>query len=282
MGLIEKIKKISSKYPKWYIWFVLQKNPFRVITSPLRGSPDFIVFGVPKAGTTALDRYLRQHPEICMASRKEVHFFNKDLHYSQGLFWYSSFFPIRGSKCTSGEVTPDYMYHPDVPKRILKDFPKTKLIAILRNPTDRAYSHYQYIKRTGRESLTFEEAIDAEPSRINEEKKKNVFDGDNIRKYSYLDRGIYVDQLKHWMKFFPKEQFLIIKNEELDEDINGTMNKIFRFLNVSPKIITDKKRYFVGEYSPMKIETRRKLIEFYKEHNKRLSEFLGIDLDWDK
>ena len=276
------IKRYFDKHPKYYIWLILQNNPFRVITSPWRKLPEFIIFGCARSGTVALNRYLNQHPDIKMASRKEVHFFNKRSHYKQGQYWYRSFFPIKifKKKSISGEATPDYIFNPDVPKRIKKMMPHIKLIVVLRNPIDRAYSHYHYMVRTKRENLSFEEAIKLEEERIRDEKERKIFDGDHYRRYSYLERGKYAEQLKNWMNFFPKECILIIKNEDLEKNLEMTLKKNFDFLDVSHVTISNTQKFNVGKYPQMKEETRLKLISYFKEHNKKLEEFLETEFNW--
>tara|TARA_B110000196_G_C21027665_1_gene605996 strand:+ start:132 stop:989 length:858 start_codon:yes stop_codon:yes gene_type:complete len=280
--IIQKIKKYSDEHQKYYIWLILQKNQFRTITSPWRKLPEFIIIGCARSGTVALNKYLNQHNDIEMASRKEVHFFNKDIHYEQGLNWYKSFFPIKifNKKIISGEATPDYIYNPKVPKRIKKILPNVKLIVVLRDPIDRAYSHYHYMKRTGRENLTFEDAIKGEEDRIGNERKLEKFDGDNYRRYSYLDRGLYLKQIQNWRKIFSKNQILIIKNEDLEENLESTLNDVFIFLNVKKQLIPNKKKFNVGQYPPIKEETKIKLISHFKEHNKKLEEFLDRKLNW--
>lgn len=283
MKIIRKLKKFSNKHQKFYIWFYLQSNPFRIITSPCRRLPDFIIFGCARSGTVALNRYLNQHPNISMASRKEVHFFNKNIHHNQGQYWYRSFFPMKifSKKLIVGESTPDYIYNPDVAKRIKKILPHVKLIVVLRNPIDRAYSHYQYMVRTKRENISFEDAIESEQDRIKDEKIKGIFDGDNYRAYSYLDRGVYIEQFQNWLNSFPKEQILIIKNENLEEKTESTLNEVFNFLGVEQKTILDTSKFNVGKYPTMKNETRLKLISFFKESNEKLEKFLGMKFDWD-
>jgi len=280
--IIQRIRRYSDKHQKYYIWFILQKNPFRIITSPWRKLPEFIIIGCTRSGTVALNKYLNQHNHIEMASRKEVHFFNKNIHYEQGLKWYKSFFPIKifNKKIISGEATPDYIYNPNVPERIKKILPNVKLIIVLRDPIDRAYSHYNYMKRTGREDLTFENAIKTEEDRIGNEREMKKFDSDNYRRYSYLDRGLYLKQIQNWRKFFLKDQILIIKNEDLEENVESTVNDVFTFLGIEKQIIPNRKKFNVGKYPPIKKETKSKLILHFKEHNKKLEEFLDRKFNW--
>jgi len=130
--------------------------------------PDFIIIGVQRGGTTSLYKYMTKHPKIIPALKKEIHFF--DNKFGKGLSWYESqfmqnpFFCLLKRKRKSedtitGEASPYYIYHPHVPKRISKILPNVKLIAILRNPIERAFSHYNHEVRLGAEKLSFEDAL---------------------------------------------------------------------------------------------------------------------------
>src|SRR6266480_7948081 len=135
-------------------------------TASLRPLPDFLILGAQKAGTTALYAYLRQHPEITGPSWKEVSFF--DRHYARGEAWYRGNFPnsLRARGKLVGEASPSYLFHPLAPERVAGLVPEAKLIALVRNPVDRAYSHYQHEVALGREPLSFEDAVAAEYERL--------------------------------------------------------------------------------------------------------------------
>ena len=136
----------------------------RIQSAHLRQPPDFIIIGVQKGGTTSLNRYIRTHRDIGMSITGEVNFFS--WRYIQGLEWYLAHFPLRGEVPIVGVCSPSYLLHPRVPERVRDALPHVKLIALLRNPVDRAYSHYQMSFRKGIEPLSFEEAIAAEPERL--------------------------------------------------------------------------------------------------------------------
>lgn len=285
--------RFSDKHPSFYIWLKSQKNPFRSMTSPLRILPTFIIFGVSRSGTRSLNKYLNQHTSIRMASRPEVHFFNKSDNFHQGINWYKSFFPTKvyrdlfesrtKSKLQCGDATPDYMYNPNSPERIKKYLPDVKLIAVLRNPIDRAYSHYHYMVRTRREDLSFDEAIKNEKNRIEDDLLMHNYDGDNYRRYSYLRRGIYVNQLETWYNAFPKQRILIIKSEDLanDDSIQKTLDEVFEFLNVSTFKIKNKGKVNIGKYPPMNSKLRKELSDYFRPHNLKLSSFLKMKFEWD-
>lgn len=170
--------------------------------------PDFVIIGAQKSGTTSLYHVLSQHPYVRPAARKELHYFS--IFFHRGLDWYRSCFPSpeqeAGRSTITGESSPYYLFHPHAPRRMAEALPQTRLIVLLRNPVDRAYSHYQMIANFGHEPLTFEEAIEAEEVRLSGEKAKMLDDGQYFsfahQYFSYLAKGIYVDQLAYWSKFF--------------------------------------------------------------------------------
>ena len=143
-------------------------------TARWRPLPDFLVIGAQKAGTTALYAYLRWHPGITGPSWKEVSFF--DRHWWRGEFWYRGQFPLRSGQRLVGEASPSYLFHPLAPERVRSLVPEAKLIALVRDPVDRAYSHYQHEVALGREPLSFEDALAAEAERTRGEVVRHVAD----------------------------------------------------------------------------------------------------------
>src|SRR5688572_14326389 len=113
--------------------------------------PDFLIVGAMRSGTTSLHKYLQAHPDVFVASGKEVHFF--DRRYGRGLDWYRSRFAGVTTERVVGEATPAYMYDENAIARIAHDLPDARLIVVLRNPVDRAYSHYWRNRSRGRENL---------------------------------------------------------------------------------------------------------------------------------
>lgn len=171
--------------------------------------PNFIIPGAQKSGTTALRIYLAQHPEIFMAN-KEIHFFDNDENYKKGIEGYEKFFDGWKGEKAIGEKTPNYLYYEKAPERIYKLLPDVKLIFVLRNPVDRAYSHYRHNVRIGQETLSFEKAIEKEEERIKNPRLKKI--------YSYKDRGKYIIQIKRYAEYFPKSQMLFLLAEDLKDD----------------------------------------------------------------
>ncbi len=265
----------------------------RIATSPLRLLPDFLIVGAARSGTSSLYHYLCQHPSIGHAQTKEVHYF--DVNYDKSSLWYRAHFPTvatkwlyeaRGGRFVTGEATAYYLFHPHVPKRVFELLPGVKVIALLRNPIDRAYSHYQRSVRRGRERLSFEDATLKEAERLAGETVKIARDGNYRsrvhRQFSYLTRGIYVDQLKTWLDFFPRRQLLIVRSEDFFADVGGTLEQIQNFLDIRRFDIQDRKTYKKGVYTNMDPATRRRLVDYYAPHNERLKQLLGRDFEWDQ
>jgi hypothetical protein len=245
-------------------------------TAHLRQPPDFIIIGTQRGGTTSLYRYLAAHPEIGQASRKEVHYF--DRYYENGMDWYLAHFPLRGEYRLVGEASPFYIFHPEVPERILTAVPLAKFILLLRNPVDRAYSQYQMKVERGLETLSFEEAIEREPERL-------ATTDDPLdpawRHHSYLARGVYVDQIKRWFDRFPRNQFLIIKSEEFYAEPVQILHQTQGFLGVEPHSPAALKVYHQAEYVEMDPLMRQRLADYFALHNQQLYDLLGRDFGWE-
>jgi hypothetical protein len=258
------------------------RQTYRTLTGKLRMLPDFIVIGGQKCGTTFLYRYLSAHPTILPSTRKEVHFF--DLNFSKGMNWYRSHFPLKFFKggFFTGEASPAYLFYPYVPQRIKNVLPQVKLIALLRNPVDRAYSHYQHEVRWKRETLSFEEALAQESERI---QGGLVNDQPTLayHHFSYLKRGLYAEQIPYWLDVFPREQLLILRSEDLFENPAGIFREVLTFLRVPAwELPADYAIPNRSKGDPISPEVRRQLVDYFHSHNRRLYELLGRDFAWDR
>ena len=253
--------------------------------------PDFLIIGAQKAGTTYLYHLLTRHPYVAPATQKEVHYF--DVHFGKGDDWYRSHFPRptwqEDRRIFTGEASPYYLYHPHAARRASQVVPHVKLIALLRNPVDRAYSDYQHKRREGREPLKcFQEAIEAEGHRLRGEREKMLADeyyaSPDYRRFSYLSRGIYVDQLKVWRKYFNEDQLLVLKSEDFLERPADTLVSVHEFLRLPPweagDLSDDPEVSHKGSYKKLDPAIRERLESYFEPHNQRLYEFLGVDFGW--
>ena len=236
--------------------------------------PDFVIIGAQKCGTGYLYDLLTQHPHVERALfgrySKELHYFNR--HFDEGIEWYRRCFPPPrwkdGRRSITGEATPKYLFHPSVPERMARVLPRARLIVLLRNPVDRAYSHYQHAVRDGHESRSFVEAIEAALNSVGRPRP------------TYLARGIYVDQLLRWAKFYGKEQMLVLKSERFFERTRDTLNLVVDFLGL-PQWEPETLPYNVVRYQQqMDPATRQRLEDYFAPHNRRLYEYLGVDFGW--
>jgi lipopolysaccharide transport system ATP-binding protein len=260
----------------------LLRGAFRgygLATVRFRPLPDFLILGAQKAGTTALYAYLRWHPEITGPSFKEISFF--DRHYARGERWYRAHLPVRQGSIV-GEASPSYLFHPLAPERVARMVPDARLIALLRNPVDRAFSHYQHEVALGREPLSFEEAVASENERMEGELEQMLRDPSYFShawwNYTYLARGRYAEQLERWFAFFAREQLLVLFTDELGEDPGGTYRRVLDFLGAETRDLPSYPRIFEREYEQMPLETRARLERSFEEPNRRLAELLGREL----
>lgn len=253
-------------------------------TARARPLPDFLVIGAQKAGTTALYAYLREHPSITGPSWKEVSYF--DRHYARGEAWYRGNFPnlARARGKLVGEASPSYLFHPLGAERVRALLPEARLVALVRNPVDRALSHHNHEVALGREELSFEDALEAEEERLRGEEEKLISDPGYFSRewwsHAYQARGRYADQLDRWLELFPREQLLIVPSEDLGAEPAQTYARVVEFLGAPPHRLESFPRVFERQYEPMRPETRERLASEFDEPNRRLYELLGRDLGW--
>ena len=288
-----------------YLWSLIKdmatidKNVFqkaiRANNNPIRMMPDFIIIGTQKGGTTSLYRYLIEHPCIAPIYIKEPHFF--DIYFYKGLHWYRAHFPTSCRKilCQARpEARSDYrrsksnyLFHPQAARRVAKTLPRARLIVLLRNPIDRAYSQYQHqTRQEGVQPLTFEEALECEEKRLAGEEEKMLKDEKyfsfNHRHYSYLARSKYIEQLPAWMNIFPREQFLILSSEDLYADPKAIVKQTLEFLDLPTRGLSKEYKAFNdAKYAKMAPETRARLSST-SNHIMRACTSTWSRFGWDK
>jgi len=260
-------------------------------TSGARPLPDFLIIGAQKAGTTALYAYLREHPAIAGPPWKEVSFF--DRHYRRGAAWYRGNFPNRlylrrvrartAARPIVGEASPSYLFHPLAPERVAALVPNVRLIALVRNPIDRALSHYHHEVALGREPLSFEDALAAEDSRMHGELERMLdpsYFSHAWWNYTYVSRGLYAEQVERWVEHFTRERLLIVPSDDLGGRPGETYARVLEFLGAPPHELAAYPRIFSREYAEMEPRTREGLHKRFAQPNARLYELLGRDLGW--
>ncbi|WP_034059154.1 sulfotransferase family protein [Lacinutrix jangbogonensis] len=241
---------------------------------------DFIVGGTQKGGTTALDYYLRKHPQIGMAESKELHFFDNEGVFSNAKIRYSNYenrFDFKSKKKIYGEATPIYIYWKPSCDRIWEYNPNIKLIFILRNPITRAFSHWNMEFDKNSDKETFSNAIRNESNRIKESLPLQH------RVYSYIDRGLYSEQIKRYKRYFPDNQLMFIKYEEFNTNQEKILFDIFNFLGVNPNEFTFERKtvHKREKHSHISKEDNEYLQSRFKYDIHKVEEILGWNCsDW--
>lgn len=273
---------------------LLQRTTWAVrrATAAQRVLPDFLILGAMRSGTTSFYDYVCQHPRVPPAFKKEIRFF--DRHLAEGLDWYRAHFPLArhllgrerqmGGRALTGEATPYYLFHPDVPRRVQEHLPQARFLVLLRNPVDRAYSHHAHQLARGRETLPFGEACAREEERLRGETERLAADphyrSERHRRQSYLSRGRYAEQLERWFARFPRERFLILQSEWFFREPQAAMDLTCRFLELPEFVVTPHPATNAQKYPRLDADLRRELEEYYAPHNARLRTLLGREFDW--
>ena len=314
-------KKRSSPRRRIRSWFIEhpELNPYkftwdrfsRKITSRFRMLPSFLILGGSRSGNTSLFAYLTEHPNIMPGSLKAFFFFQYFTNNKTS--FYRSQFPIKRKNLITCDSTSSYFVHPLIPARVHKLLPSAKLIVILRNPVERAYSEFHYTVALGLElTENFEDVIKSELKRIEIGNKKPELKIENTNykhfTFSHLRDGLYAQHLERWLKFFSKEQLLVLHTKDLYTNLDQTLAETFEFLNLPKyqienrieknkidkirplagheqnvyKNIDSKTRtlFNVQNYPEMKPETRKFLQDFFRPHNEKLFKMIGKRFDW--
>jgi hypothetical protein len=244
--------------------------------------PDFLIGGAPRAGTTWLYRLLDRHPDVYMArpATPEPKFFLVDALYQKGVDFYSrTWFADVGGARLAGEKSTDYLESAVAAARIARDLPSVKLVFVLRNPVDRAYSNYLWSRMNGLEVETFETALALEEQRDRDLPERLRF----TRPFSYFSRGLYADLLQPYLDRFPSDQRLILKFEDLVAAPERLATRLHGFLGVAERpadadglgVVNPSEKQTAG----LNDETRRELARRYGGSNQRLRELLGSEFD---
>ena len=259
--------------------------------------PDCIIIGAQKAGTTSLYDNLGMHPNVWLPDCREINYFNAN--YGRGLGWYKARFPSKYVKFYEKQVaskpfitlesTPIYFIDINAPKRIKITLPDIKLIFLLRNPIDRAFSHWKMNKRRGFESLDFEQALVEEDARI-EKDIQSMHSNPNfllnntcqLSLYSYCYRGLYFRRIQSWLETFSPSQILTIISEELWQKDGKEFNRTLDFLGLPAEDTITFKKTYGSSRNNLKIsnEIRLHLEKTFEEDINLLEQYLGRKTNW--
>ncbi len=275
----------------------LERTLGRKRTRRLRGQllgrshllPDFIIIGAARSGTTHLLGQLNAHPNV-LEGPDETHFFDSH-RYTYGLGWYRLRFPANKARreayrtglhpVLTGESSPSYLAHANVPGRIARGVPRVKLLALLRDPALRAASHWAWCLRQCGETRTFKEAVEAEIGPPGDDGGLRVPPDKRVNDPLVVRRGIYQPQLERWRTHFPDDQLMVIESERWFRDPSGVMAEVCAYLDIPPReqlprVMRNRNK----PHEPFDEDVIARLREFYRPYNKELADYLGMPLDW--
>lgn len=268
---------------------------FGRMTAARRLLPGLLICGGQRCGTTSLYRALASHPVILKAIlHKGVHYF--DTSYHKGLDWYRAHFPTRaaanriadhtGVNPVAFESSPYYLYHPLAAPRIAENLPGVKIIVLVRDPVERAYSHHAHEVARGFEDITdFGEALDAEADRLDGESDRLIEDETyysfSHQHHGYLSRGYYSSYLTTLTHHLPRDQVLVLDSGDFFKDPETTFDKVLRFLQLPWLGDIDFGQHNArGRPSPLSDSLRSELTDHFAPHDRRLSSWLGKAPSW--
>ena len=259
----------------------------RQVTPGVEGTlPTIVVTGVQRGGTTSLFRYLCSHHQVVEPLSKELNYFS--LYYGRGPQWYRGNFPALTRGQITVEASPLYLVDPRVPERAATDLPDAHFVAMLRNPTERAYSHYLHNLEHGIEPLSFADALDAEPERLERARRLGIESRRGfalMRNASYMHRGRYPEHLQRWYDNIPPERLHVIRSEDLFSDPETVLNPLFAQVGLGPDptiVFRRTNHWDDDEHTQLTPELRHRLDESFAGPNELLASMLGWGSTWDR
>lgn len=264
----------------------------RRATKRRRLLPELLIIGTQRGGTTSLYEYLSLHPDVVPPLGKELQYFS--VEFGRGEAWYRAHFPTEraverqragGRDCLVFEASPYYLFHPLAARRAGATVPAAKLIALLRDPVERAYSHYEHMRQRGLEPLSFEDAVAAEPERLAGEVERMqadpTYQSRAHRIWSYVARGHYAPQLSEWLARFPRSQLLVLRSEDLFADAGAVYARVLEFLGLRPHALPSYPAYTRRQPGPpLGDDMRAALREEFRPDIERLTSIVGAPMAW--
>jgi hypothetical protein len=234
-----------------------------------------VIIGAQRAGTTSLTQWIYSQPHVAPALHRELHFF--DINYGKGLDWYRSNFPIRRKGQLTGESTPYMLFHPLAPERAAQDLPaSTRFIVLLRDPVERAISHYWLNRRRDQETESFRTAIEREPERLagQEEVIRGGRRSYNHQRFSYATRGQYAEQLVRWFDHVGRDRMLVVQSEEVFASPEAA-DGILTWLGLPPSALPFPKGNEAVRHEESDADVTAGLQKHFGPHNRALEDLLG-------
>lgn len=266
---------------------------FGQATSGARMLPGFILIGGQRCGTTTLFKHLAEHPQILRPGiEKGIDYFT--LNYDKDLQWYRGNFPVhRGARLRTArwgepvafEACTYYMFHPFAMQRMAKDLPGIRVIAMLRDPVERAFSAYKHEHARGFDvAESFERALDLEDERLEGEVARMAadvtYESHAHRHHAYLRRSQYAEQLTRVFEHYPRSQVHVLDSESFFADPQGEYRKVTDFLGVAPWMPEAFEQHNARPSLPLRESLRRRLDEHFVAHDEELSALLGVTPGW--
>lgn len=262
------------------------------LTSPLRSDSDFLIVGAQRCGTTSMFKALAQHPLVAQPFlRKGVHYFDK--HYDEGREWYRGHFPVRATSIMTragrgrpitGESSPYYMFHPLAASRIARDLPSVKVIALLRDPVERAHSAHSHERAKGFEDLDFAAAIEAEPTRIAGERERMLadptYDSYHLQHHAYVARGEYITQLERLVGLLGRERVLVVDSQDFFTEPHRVFAEVLRFLGLPPSDRVIFEKHNARSRSTLDSAVRERLQGHFEPYDEALATWWGRTPSW--
>lgn len=255
--------------------------------------PSYLVVGVKRAGTTTLQHVLAQHPAVLAPGvPKGTRYF--DVNHVRGWEWFRSHFPttvyarlrerLFGTPPITGEASPYYLFHPLALGRIREALPDVRIVVVLRDPVDRAWSHHAYEVARGFEELPFEAALEAEMTRLDGEEDRLRRDPTYVsfahRHYAYVTRGVYAPQLRLLFDLFPRHRVLVLDHRELFDDPRREIAKVHAFLGLDPLPPAELPCLKPSGAPPIPRRLRTQLADIFASSNAATYALIGRDLRW--
>ena len=255
----------------------------RILSAGFRPLPNFIIVGGQKCGSSALYKFISQHPDVKRAFVKEPHYFSGEFS-SKSKLWYRAQFPRVKAHQQTGEASPSYCTHPLAPKRIKEQIPDCKLVFIVRNPVDRAVSNYYHSVKYGVEDLDIEKAFDRPMELFDEEYQKMAdnptYKSSFYNRHAYIHKGLYMFHLKRWTNQFPRHQILILENENLLIQPQQTYDKLCHFLDLPSFKLNQYGKHNVGNSKVIAPHFKKHLEKQFEKSNAAFFNAIGKKFDW--
>lgn len=263
------------------------------MTAFMRTTPDYLIVGAQRCGTTSLYKTLIQHPSVLPAGlHKGIHYF--DTNYDRGFDWYRSHFPtaaaarhrarLSGEPTITGEASPYYMFHPLAAERIARDLPGVRLLVLLRDPVERAYSAYTHERARGFEDADFETALDLEDERLAGEEQliraRTSYASSAHQHNAYVARGHYVDQLQRLEQLVGREQMCVIDSDDLFAHFDIALGEVLGFLGLRDWLPDAFEQKNARPRSALPGQIRQRLEAEFQASDERLETWWGRTPSW--